>query len=202
MTSVIFPTYLLARMLVSRRWAIFAATGAAMIPALMYSELLLEEPLAYLWSALCFYFLARALVTPRAGTIARAAFVCLVAPYVRDQLVVIIPGAAVAAFAFWFTGDGGRRLRRNWKTWDWIGFFVVIVVLLAVCNAVASHHSDAWAMATQQFKNRMFTYGLWALGALTIGARRPPGRRRADGARRSLAASRCRARTARTPRSP
>ncbi|MFL5936579.1 MAG: hypothetical protein ACJ76U_07015, partial [Gaiellaceae bacterium] len=33
MTAVVFPTYLLARTLVSRRWALFAAAGAATIPA-------------------------------------------------------------------------------------------------------------------------------------------------------------------------
>ena len=34
MTSVIFPTYFLARLVVRRGWALFAATGAAAIPRL------------------------------------------------------------------------------------------------------------------------------------------------------------------------
>ena len=41
MTAVVFPTYLLARMIVSRGWALFAAAGSAMIPALAYSSMLL-----------------------------------------------------------------------------------------------------------------------------------------------------------------
>src|SRR5205823_2607906 len=44
MTAVVFPTYLLARTLVSKPWALFAAAGAAMIPALAYSSMLLVEP--------------------------------------------------------------------------------------------------------------------------------------------------------------
>ena len=125
MTSVVFPTYLLARMLVSQRWALFAAAGAATIPALAYSEMLLEEPLAYPWAALCFFLLAKALVTRRPAWIVGAALACLVAPLVRGQLAVIIGGAVLAMAAFWFVGDGGRRLRRNWTGWDWVGFVVL-----------------------------------------------------------------------------
>ena len=47
MTSVVFPVYLLARMLVSRGWALFAAAASAAIPALTYSTLIIEEPYAY-----------------------------------------------------------------------------------------------------------------------------------------------------------
>ena len=47
MTSVIFPTYFLARMLVGRGAALFAAAGAAAIPSLAYSSWIVEEPLAY-----------------------------------------------------------------------------------------------------------------------------------------------------------
>ena len=47
MTAVVFPTYGLARMVVSKPWALFAAAGAGAIPALYYSSMLVEEPLAY-----------------------------------------------------------------------------------------------------------------------------------------------------------
>jgi hypothetical protein len=168
MTSVLFPTYLLARMLVSKPWALFAAAGAAMIPALAYSQMLLLEPLAYPWVALCFYLLAKALVTRRPRWIAGAAAACLLAPLVRNQLGVVVAAAVVAAIVFWFAGQGGRALRRNWTTWDWIGFFVLAVCAVTVVNAFAAHHSGAWHIATD-LKGRMLKYGLWAGGALTIG---------------------------------
>ena len=62
MTSVIFPTYFLARMLVSRNAALFAAAAAATIPALAYGPMIIAEPLAYPYAALCFFLIAKALV--------------------------------------------------------------------------------------------------------------------------------------------
>jgi hypothetical protein len=169
MTSVIFPTYLLARMLVSRRWALFAAAGAAMIPALAYSEMLLLEPLAYPWAALCFFLLAKAFATRRAGWIGAAAAACLLAPLVRDQLAVIVGGVVLAAAAFWFVGEGGRRLRRNWTRWDWVGFVVLGVCVLSVLDVIASHRWGIWQVSTQDHKGGMIKDALWAAGSLTIG---------------------------------
>ena len=154
MTTVVFPTYLLARTLVSRRWALFAAAGAATIPALAYSSMLLEEPLAYPWAALCFLALAKALATRRPGWIGAAALVCLVAPLVRNQLAVIVGGAVLAAAVFWFVGEGGRRLRRNWTRWDWVGFVVLGVCALSVLDVIAAHRWGIWQVSTQFHKAR------------------------------------------------
>ena len=47
MTATVFPAYGLARMVVSR-WPALAAAGAAtVVPALAYSSIIVEEPLAY-----------------------------------------------------------------------------------------------------------------------------------------------------------
>jgi hypothetical protein len=169
MTSVVFPTYLLARMLVSRRWALFAAAGAAMIPALAYSSMLLVEPLAYPWAALCFYLLAKALATRRPHWIAAAAVACLLAPQVRSQLAVLVAGAVAAVALFWFTGGGGRRLRRNWTRWDWVGFVVLALCAVSALDVIASHHSAVWKVSTELHQGLMVRDGLWAAGALTIG---------------------------------
>jgi hypothetical protein len=169
MTAVVFPAYLLARLFVSPRWALFACVGAAVIPALAYSEMLLVEPLAYPTAALCFWLLAKALITRRFRWIAGAAGACLLAPLVRSQLAVIIPAAALATAVFWFLGEGGHRLRRNWTRWDWAGFIVLGICALSVIDVIASQHSDAWLRATQDYKGRMLRDGLWAAGALTIG---------------------------------
>ena len=63
MTSAIFPTYLLARMVVSRFWALFAAIGAVAGPSLAYGSFVIEEPLAYTAAALSFLLIAKGLVT-------------------------------------------------------------------------------------------------------------------------------------------
>jgi hypothetical protein len=169
MTSVVFPAYLFARMLVSKQWALFAAAGAAMIPALAYSSMVLVEPLAYPWAALCFYLLAKALVTRRPLWVTAAAAACLLAPRVRSELAVIAAAAVGSVLAFWFMGDGGRRLRRNWTSWDWTGFVVLSICAFAVLNAVAVHRSPVWELATQHHLGRTVRYGFWAAGALTIG---------------------------------
>ena len=44
MTATIFPAFFLARLVVSRPYAIFAAVGAAAAPALSYSPFLVDEP--------------------------------------------------------------------------------------------------------------------------------------------------------------
>src|SRR3954454_14679386 len=169
MTAVVFPIYLLARTLVSRRWALFAAAGAAMIPALAYSSMLLVEPLAYPWAALCFYLLARAFATRRPAWMVAAVAACLVAPLIRSQLDVLIAGAIAAVALFWFIGEGGGRLRRNWSRWDWAGFGALAVCVAVVVNAAASHRSGVWAAVTQNELGRMFKDAAWAAGSLTIG---------------------------------
>ena len=72
MTSVLFPTYFLARLVVRRGWALFAAAGAAAIPSLAYSSWIVEETLAYPYAALCFFLIAKAFVEKRRGWIAAA----------------------------------------------------------------------------------------------------------------------------------
>src|SRR5439155_11760679 len=86
MTSVVFPTYFLARTLVSKRSAIFAAAAAAAVPALAYSTMLLEEPLAYPFAMLSFFLAAKALAVRSPGWIAAAIAAAVVAPLVRGEL--------------------------------------------------------------------------------------------------------------------
>ena len=64
MTAAIFPAYALARLVVSRPYALFAAVGAAAAPALSYSPFLVEEPLAYPVSTLALLLIARAGLAP------------------------------------------------------------------------------------------------------------------------------------------
>src|SRR6185503_7079246 len=72
MTSVLFPTYFLARLVVGRTPALFAATGAAVIPSLAYSSWIVEETFAYPYAAFCFFMIAKALVVRSRGWIVGA----------------------------------------------------------------------------------------------------------------------------------
>src|SRR5436305_14057759 len=64
MTATVFPAYGIARMVVGRWPALFAAIALASIPALAYSSILVEEPLAYFYSTLCLFLVMRALLRP------------------------------------------------------------------------------------------------------------------------------------------
>ena len=82
---------------------------------------------------------------------------------------MIIGGAVLATAAFWFVGDGGRRLRRNWTGWDWVGFVVLGVCALSVLSVIASHRWGIWQISTQYHKGAMIKDAFWAAGSLTIG---------------------------------
>ena len=86
MVAVIFPTYLLARMMVGKTAALFAAAGAGAVPALAYSSYLVQEPIAYPYAAFCFFAIAKAFVTKSRGWIGVAIVASIAAPAVRGEL--------------------------------------------------------------------------------------------------------------------
>src|SRR5919108_70758 len=118
MTSVVFPAYWLARMVVSPRPALFAAAASAAIPAFLYAPMLLPEPLAYPYSALCLFLIAKALSTRGAWWIGALTIGLGVFPVVaglsalvrprgvvrteRERAFVAVAAASVAGFA-WYT---------------------------------------------------------------------------------------------------
>lgn len=169
MTSVVFPTYWLARLVVSPRPALFAAAGAGAIPAFLYVSMFVPEPLAYPYAALCLFLIAKALATRRAWWIAGAAVAAAVAPLVRGELGVIPAVYVLAALFLWWTGERMRARRRTWSAWDWVGAATLLAGLLVVFNSIVAHRSWSWYVATTLYKHRMLDYGLWAVGALTIG---------------------------------
>ena len=77
-------------MVVSPRYALFAAAATAAIPALVYApDVLIEEPLAYPFATLVLLPVAKALLTRRRGWIAAAVVASLVAPLFAAQLAVL-----------------------------------------------------------------------------------------------------------------
>ena len=169
MASVLFPTYFLARLVVGRWWALFAAAGAAAVPAVAYSSWIVEEPLAYPYAALCFFVIAKALLTWRRGWVAAAAIAALVAPFVRGELVVI---PLVLLFSVGFMALSSPRLRArraSWSVGDWVGAVVLALGAVFLLSGFLSHHVYEFYVTTYKYKHRMFSLGLWATGAFAVG---------------------------------
>ncbi len=70
--ATLFPAYGLARLFVPRVAAYVVAIATAATPAVAYAGMLIPEPLAYLWSTLVVFLVARALVRPARATAALA----------------------------------------------------------------------------------------------------------------------------------
>jgi hypothetical protein len=169
MTATLFPAYALARMVVGPRPALFAGAASAAIPALLYSSMFVPEPLAYPYSTLCLFLIVKALATRSSRWILAAGLACLVAPLVRGELTVLPAVFVLAALALWWTGERMRERRASWTGWDWAGAATLFVGATVVANAVITHRSFSWYVATTKNKDRMLDNGLWAVGALTIG---------------------------------
>ena len=174
MASVVFPTYFLARLVVGRGPALFAAAAAAAIPSLAYSSYIVEETLAYPYAALCFFLIAKALVEGRRarrpyGWAISAVIASAIAPAVRGELVVVPIALAFALlFAVW-SSEWARRRRTTWSAGDWLGVITLAFGAIFVISAVASHHSQQWYGITTYYKQRILVMGNWAAGSLAIG---------------------------------
>jgi hypothetical protein len=164
-----FPAYALARLIVGRTAALFVAAASCVIPAMAYSSMIVEEPLAYPYSTLCLFLIARTLLRPTrwwiAGTIAAA----IVAPFVRGELVVIWAVLALTLlFLAWRTERIGRW-RAGWSTRDWVGFVVLLFGAALAVSAVLGKGSLEYFISTDHYKGRIFDLGLNAAGAVAIG---------------------------------
>jgi hypothetical protein len=169
MTSVVFPTYFLARLFMRRGWALFAAAGAAALPSLAYSSWIVEETLAYPYAALCFFLIVKAFLEKSRWWVGGAVVASLVAPAVRGELIVIPIALCIAIlFAAW-SSDWGRSRRATWSWSDYLGVAVLTLGAIFAISALASHHSQQWYGVTVYWKHRAIVLGDWAAGALAIG---------------------------------
>jgi hypothetical protein len=168
MTASLFPAYALARLFVPRAASIACGVATAAIPAVVYVGLIIPEPLAYFWSTLALWLIARALLSPTRLSIAIAIAAVGVAPFVRSELSVLIPAALFGAALMVATSAPGRRLIGAWTWQERVGAAVLGVGIAVVLGVLMTHHSYSWQIGTH-FHHRAFTYGLWAVGAFTIG---------------------------------
>ena len=169
MTSAIFPAYGLARFVASRPWSLAAAVIAVAAPPLAYAPYLLEEPLAYPVSTAALWAIAAALARPSRGRLLLALALCLIAPFIRGELGVLL---AVLAAGLGVRAWGNARFARwrsSWTTGDWIGFWLLVAGGVIAVSAAAGHRSDAWYVATGFEKQRTLDYGTWSLAAMVIG---------------------------------
>lgn len=174
MTSVVFPTYLLARLLVGKPAALFAAAAAGAIPSLAYTSFIVQENLAYPYSTLALYLIARSLVAYRRRQAvkrwaAAAALVSVLAPLVRGELGVILAVAALAVFFEAWSSDWARERRSAWPWDDKVGAYTLIVGVAFFVMAVAGSQSTAWHDAWVFYRHRVVNMTDWAVGALAIG---------------------------------
>ena len=89
MTATVFPAYALARLVVPPWYALAAAGGATIVPALAYSPILVEEPLAYPLATLALWLIARVYVEPTWGRAGLAVLACTAAMLTRTQLSIL-----------------------------------------------------------------------------------------------------------------
>ena len=169
MTATLFPAYALARLVVSPWYALAAATGATIVPALAYSPILVEEPLAYPLGTLALWLIARVLVEPSWGRVALALVASGAAAWTRTQLAVLF--AVLALSLLWLAWDSAsaQRWRAGWSRWDWAGAIVIAIGAVLAFSAAMGHASESWRNTTGFYKDRIFDHSVEALGALTIG---------------------------------
>ncbi len=169
MTLSAFPAYAIARLLVGKWASLFVAAGTAAIPALAYSSMIVEEPLAYTYSTCVLYLILRALVSRSRWWIAGAVLGCLIAPAVRDELVVLFAVLGLASVFLVWRSEQARAWRRSWSRTDWLGLVVLLVGAAVIVSAFLGKNSFEWLVSTRLYKDRLLDLGLHAGGALTIG---------------------------------
>jgi hypothetical protein len=169
MAATVLPAYLLARTVVSRPWALFAATATIAAPALSYSPIVVEEPFAYPAAATALWLTVRAVARPTWRTVAVALAACIVAAGIRSQLVALVPALLVPLLVRGWRTPRARRFRSTWSRWDWAGAVALAVGTVLLLMAVAGHLSGEWEVTMALWKGRIVEYGLFAFGAFTIG---------------------------------
>ena len=170
MSTAAIPTYLLARMYVSRRAAVAVAVLSIAIPGMAYASAIVPEVLAYPWYATCSYLIVRCLT--RRGWIdyGLATGACVVAGLVRWPQFATVPAAFLIALgALFVIGPRGRALRAGWSRSDNFAAVVLLAGALILFNRVILQHEVIWQVSTQYWKNRMADLGLKAWLAFIVG---------------------------------
>ena len=111
MAAAVFPAYGLARLVVGHRWALFAAAGTGLSPALAYAPILVKEPTAYPAATLALFLITRWLARPTRRGAVLAVAACVLGLVAKDQLAVLFPIFAAAGLALVWRGDAHDRVQ-------------------------------------------------------------------------------------------
>jgi hypothetical protein len=170
MSLAAVPSYLLARMLVSRRGAVIVAVGSVAVPGMAYATSIVPDVLAYPYYALCSWLAVRALRSRRRLDVGIALVVVACGYFVRQmQFTSLVVAFLLAAGGLWLTGPRFRELRRNWSRGDTIGVVVIAVGALLLFNRVVLQHVHQWQFTSEYYKSRIVDLGLRAGASFTIG---------------------------------
>lgn len=169
MTATVFPAYGLARLVVPRWYALGAAAAATSVPALAYSSILVEEPIAYPLATLALWLIARALASPSWGRVAAAAAAAAAAALTRTQLAILFAVLVLGLLWIGWQSQLVRRWRSGWSRWDWVGGVTLLVGIALGFSAAMGHVSTSWRETTFLYKDRIVDHATWAVGALAIG---------------------------------
>lgn len=169
MTATVFPTYALARLVVSHWYALAAAAGATAVPALAYSPIFVEEPFAYPLATLALWLIARALVQLTWIRLGVAVLGSATAMLTRTQLSILF--AVLALALLWLAWESGRvqAWRSTWTRWDWLGAIALSIGFAVGFSAAMGHLSESWRETTGFYRDRIVDHATWAAGALAIG---------------------------------
>ena len=169
MTATVFPAYALARLVVPPWYALAAAAGATIVPALAYSSILVEEPLAYPLATLALWLIARVYVHPTWGRAGLAVLACTAAMLTRTQLSILFALFVLGLLWLCWQSERSRRWRSSFTGWDWVGLVTLGVGAAVGASALLGHLSKSWRDTTGAYPERILEHAAWASGALAIG---------------------------------
>jgi hypothetical protein len=150
-------------------YALAAAGGAAAVPALAYSPVFVEEPLAYPLATLALWLIARALAEPTWSRLGVAVFASTLAMFTRTQLSVLFVVLALGLLWMGWQSELGRQWRSSWSRWDWVGALTLAVGVAVGLSALIGAASKSWRDTTGYYPERILEHASWSLGALAIG---------------------------------
>jgi len=168
MAAACFPAYALARLVVDRGWALFAAAGTVAIPAFVYASMILTEPLAYLLSTAALWLTVRGLAESRPtwrapAWLLAAVVVSFLASETRAQLRVLFIVIAVAGALRVVLSEPVRRRRPLFL----LGTALFAVEIFGIYRVLT--RSGSYAHDYMYEWERLGQMATWGGGAFAIG---------------------------------
>jgi hypothetical protein len=158
------PAYLLARMLVSRSWALAVALLSIAIPAMGYATSIVPESLAYLWFTTAALFAVGLLARPAVGRAIPAVLLAVTGLWVRSEFVALPASLVLAAAIVWIAGRAGDGI--PWRRVLLAG--AALVAFAVAFDFLVVQHVQSWSF-DQYFNHHTLRQGSLAAGALVIG---------------------------------